>query len=159
MTTASASTPRTDTPSAESPAGIRPRSRGAQAAILVATVAVAIALNAIVAAIAVAAGAPSTYAPLTFPVFAGCTVVPTVVGWFIWRPIAHRVRQPRRTMPLLALAVLIVSYVPDVLLLVTGFIPDTTPAGVVALMAMHVVVIGSAVVGYTLADGTRSRVR
>jgi Kef-type K+ transport system membrane component KefB len=152
MATTSVSTPVTGATGRVDRAARRTPSRGAQAGILVAAVAAAIALNAVIAAIAVAAGAPSGYAPLMFPVFAACTIVPMIVGWFLWRPVARRVRNPRRSMPLLALAVLVVSYVPDVILLATGFIPDTTPAGVVALMAMHVVVIAAAVVGYSIAD-------
>src|SRR5262249_9632768 len=109
-------------------------------------------LNAIIAAIAVAAGSPASFGPLMPPVFGAFTVVPIVVGWFLWRLVAGRVRNPRRTMPLLAAVVLVVSYVPDAILLATGFIPGTTTAGVVGLMAMHVVVLGSAVTGYTLAS-------
>lgn len=120
--------------------------------ILVATVAIAVALNAVVAAIAGASGAPAGWAPLTAPVFGAFTVVPIVVGWFAWRAVAARVRHPRRTMPLIALAVLIVSFVPDIVLLATGFIPGTTTAGVAGLMVMHVVVVGTAAVGYTLAS-------
>ncbi|GAA1921925.1 hypothetical protein GCM10009775_12970 [Microbacterium aoyamense] len=127
-------------------------STGARAGILVATVAVAVALNALVAAIATAAGAPASWAPLTLPVFGAFTVVPLVIGWFAWRFVAQRVRNPRRTMPMLALAVLVLSFIPDIVLLATGFIPGTTTAGVIALMTMHVVVIGTAVAGYTLAS-------
>jgi hypothetical protein len=150
MTTAPASTTHdVSTPSRPERLGL---SRAARAAVLIATVALAIALNAIIAAVALAAGATPGFAPLSFPVYALCTAVPLVVGWFLWRAVARRVRRPSRTMPLLALAVLVVSYVPDGVLLATGFIPGTTVAGVIALMAMHVVVIAVACVGYTLAD-------
>jgi len=129
-----------------------PRSLGYRIGVLTAAVIAAVAVNAGIAALAVAAGAPAHFAPLTLPVFAGCTVVPMVVGWFAWRAVSRRVRNPRRTMPQIALAVLIVSFVPDVLLLVTGFIPGATLVGVIALMTMHIVVMGVAVVGYRLAD-------
>jgi hypothetical protein len=127
-------------------------SAGARIGILVATVAIAVALNSVVAAIAVASGAPAGWAPLTAPVYGAFTIVPIVIGWFLWRLVSARVSRPSRTMPLLAAAVLVVSFVPDVVLLATGFIPGTTPAGVAGLMAMHVVVIGSALVGYTFAS-------
>ncbi|WEG08912.1 DUF6069 family protein [Microbacterium horticulturae] len=126
-------------------------SLGYRIGVLTAAIVVAVALNAGIAAIAVAAGAPPQFAPLTLPVYAAFTIVPMLLGWFAWRAVSRRVSNPRRTMPLLAAAVLVVSYIPDVLLLVTGFIPGTTVAGVVALMAMHVVVISVALAGYTLA--------
>jgi hypothetical protein len=129
----------------------RASSRGYRIAVLAAAVVVAVAVNAGIAAIAVAAGAPATFSPLTLPVFGAFTVIPIVIGWFVWRALARRLRHPSRTLPVLAVAVLVVSYVPDVVLLATGFIPGTTTTAVVALMAMHIVVIGSAVAGYTLA--------
>lgn len=126
-------------------------SRGARIAIISGAVALALALNAVAAAIAVAAGAPATWAPLSFPVFAAFTVVPMVIGWFAWQFVSRRVSNPARTMPLLAVGVLALSLIPDAILLATGFIPGTTMAGVFGLMAMHVIVIGVASVGYTLA--------
>ena len=55
-------------------------------------------------------------------------------------------------MLILAAIVLVVSFAPDLVLLATGFIPGTTTAGVVGLMAMHVVVLVTAVVGYIRAE-------
>lgn len=44
------------------------------------------------------------------------------------------------------------SFVPDVALLASRFIPGTTTAGVLALMTMHLVVIVVAVPAYILAS-------
>jgi hypothetical protein len=140
------------TVSQPSAAASAPSVTARRAALLVGGVAVAVALNAVVAAIAIAAGAPSTYTPLTWPVFGAFTVVPLLLGWFAWSFVARRAKRPARTLGLLSLAVLVLSFVPDVMLLATGFIPGTTTPGVVALMAMHVVVIGVAVAAYTAAS-------
>ena len=40
----------------------------------------------------------------------------------------------------------VLSFAPDVALLVLGFIPGTTAVGVVALMLMHLVVVAAAVI-------------
>jgi hypothetical protein len=47
-------------------------------------------------------------------------------------------RHPARTFRRVALAVLLISLVPDVLLLFSGSIPGTTAAAVLALMVEHV---------------------
>lgn len=122
-----------------------------RAAILIATVAVATAVNLVVAALATALGAPAGYPALSAPALITFTVVPLTIGWFVWQPLARRVRRPQRTLVILAAVVLVVSFVPDLILLATGFIPGTTLAAVLGLMTAHVVVLAAAVVGYTAA--------
>ena len=124
--------------------------------ILAAAVVVAIALNAIVAFLAVQAGASASYAPLTLPVFAAFTIVGVVVGWIGWRIVQRRAANPSRVLAVLVPAVVAASLVPNVVLLVTEFIPGTNAAAVWALMAMHVVVAGIGVLGYVLASRRRS---
>ena len=115
---------------------------------------VAIALNAVVAFLAVQAGASSSYAPLTLPVFAAFTVIGVVVGWIGWRIVQRRAANPSRVLAVLVPAVVVASLVPNVVLLVTEFIPGTNAAAVWALMAMHVIVAGVGVIGYVLASRT-----
>jgi len=52
--------------------------------------------------------------------------------------IARFARRPLRTFRRVALAVLLVSLVPDVLLLFSGSMPGTTTAAVLTLMVEHV---------------------
>lgn len=125
------------------------------AIVLVAATALAVALNAIVAAIAVAAGAPASYGPLTFPAYTLMTVVGMVAGWIGWSVVTRRARDPRRVLGWLVPLVAVLSFVPDVLLLALGFIPGTTTTAVVALMAMHIVVLAVAVPAF--ATATRAR--
>jgi len=135
---------------ASAPVGIR-RSTAHAALILTVAVALAIAVNALVAAVAVALGAPVTFGPLTFPAYALFTAIGVAVGWFGWVLVSRRARDPRRTLATLVPVVLLLSFVPDVLLLVFRFIPETTTVGALALMVMHLAVAAIAVPAYGMA--------
>jgi hypothetical protein len=52
-----------------------------------------------------------------------------------------RARRPRTLLTVLVPVLLVLSLVPDVMLLVTGFIPGTTTTGAIALMLMHPTVV------------------
>jgi hypothetical protein len=124
-------------------------------AILLVAVLVAVAVNAAVAAAAVAVGASADYGPLTFPAYTLFTVIGIAAGWVGWSLIRRHARSPRRALTILVPVIALVSLVPDVLLLVFRFIPDTTVPAVVALMLMHVVVIVVAIPTYVIASRTR----
>ncbi|PJJ72336.1 hypothetical protein CLV46_1903 [Diaminobutyricimonas aerilata] len=124
--------------------------------VLLIAAAVAVAVNALVAALAVSAGAPSTYGPLTFPAFTTFTVAGLAAGWAGWIVVRRRARKPRRALAVLVPLVVAVSFVPDVALLILRFIPGTTTAAVVALMAMHLVVAAVAIPAYALAAPVRA---
>ena len=136
---------------ASAPVGIR-SSTARAAFILTAAVALAIAVNAFVAAIAVALGAPETFGPLTFPAYALFTAIGVTAGWFGWVLVSRRARNPRRTLAILVPVVVLVSFVPDVLLLVFRFIPETTTVAALSLMLMHLVVAAVAVPAYRMAS-------
>ena len=125
------------------------------ALILAAAAIIATALNAGVAFLAVQAGASASYPPLTLPVFAAFTVAGVLVGWVGWRIIQRRANCPQRVLAVLVPTVVVASLVPNVVLLFTEFIPGTNAAAVWALMAMHVVVAGVAVVGYVFVSKPR----
>ena len=120
--------------------------------ILAIAAAVAIGLNALVALLAVQAGASATYPPLTLPVFGAFTIIGVAVGWFGWRIVQRRAAHPSRVLAVLVPAVVVASLVPNIVLLVTEFIPGTNAAAVWALMAMHVIVAGVGVAGYLVAS-------
>ena len=126
-------------------------SAGRAAAILVIAVAVAVAGNALVATLAIAAGASASFGPLTFPAYTLFTVLGIAAGWLGWVIVSRRARDPRRALLILVPVLTVLSFVPDVLLLATGFIPGTTTPAVVALMCMHLVVVAVAVPAYRLA--------
>lgn len=136
-------------------ASVRPRPATGllpRALLLAGAVALAVALNLLVAAVAVLAGAPAGYPPLSAPVLALFTVVPMTVGWFGWRFVERRSRRPARTLGVLVAVVFVLSLVPDLVLLATGFIPGTNTVAVVALLLTHVVVMATAVPAYIAAS-------
>lgn len=125
------------------------------ALVLVAAAALAIAINAAIAGNALAWGAPADYGPLSLPAQATFTVAGVVVGWLCWRAITRRAREPRRVLQLLVPLVTILSLLPDALLLLVPVIPGTNAPAVIALMLMHLVVVGCAVPAYVLAERPR----
>jgi hypothetical protein len=104
-------------------------------AILVATIA-----NVVIQQIAVAVLQPDpAFMPLTLMPPIIFTVV-GVLGAVIVYALAGRFsRQPVRLFQRIALITLLVSFVPDIMMAITGFNPGTTVANVVVLMLMHVV--------------------
>ena len=118
------------------------------ALLLVAAVAVAGVANSIVAAVAIAAGASGSYAPLMLPVYLAFTVAGVVGGYVGWRIIRSRVSNPARVLRVLVPVVLVLSWVPDVILAITKFIPGTNLTGALALGLMHAVVVAVAVPVY-----------
>jgi len=111
---------------------------------LVAAIAVAIVAAEIIALAAVAAGATAfpPLMPYVFGPFAAIGILAAYTGWRIIRRVAA---QPRRVLRVLVPVVLVLSFIPDITLAVTQFIPGTTTTGAVALMLMHLVVAGIAV--------------
>lgn len=120
--------------------------------ILAAAIAIAVALNALVAAVAVGAGAPASFAPLNLPVHGAFAAAGVIAGWAGWRTVHRRAARPGAVLRVLVPAVMLVSFVPDLALMALRFIPDTTTAGALALMAMHLVVLAVALPGYLLAS-------
>lgn len=126
------------------------RGRAVLAAGLAAAAVIAVALNAAVAAIAHAAGAPANFSPLLLPTFGLFTVAGIVIGAAGWARIRARSARPRALLRRLVPVVLVVSYVPDLLVGISGLLPGTTWGAVIGLMVMHIVVAGIAVPSYQL---------
>ena len=123
---------------------LQPASRRVTVLTLVGAIAVAILAAGIIALAALAAGATS-FPPLTPYVFGPFAAVGVLAAYTGWRIVRARVSNPRRVLRILVPLLLVLSFIPDVVLLVTGFIPGTTITGAVALMVMHLVVAGIAV--------------
>lgn len=118
------------------------------AVLLAAAVVVAGAANSVIAVSAIAAGASSTYAPLTLPIYLAFTVVGVLAGYAGWRIIRSRAAQPARVLRVVVPVALVLSWVPDVILAITQFIPGTNLTGALALGLMHAVVVAVAVPVY-----------
>lgn len=136
MTASSAAT----SPSVPAVASIR-----TTALTLASAAVVAYAVTWIVALAALAAGADPAFAPLVPYVFGTFAVGGVLAGHLGWRLVRGLVPRPRAVLRVLVPVAVLLSLIPDVVLLLTGFIPGTTTTGVVALMLMHPIVATIAV--------------
>jgi len=91
---------------------------------------------------------PAQFQPLTLPAYGTFTVIGAVLGAIGWHLIATRSRRATRLLTWLVPTFLVLSLIPDVLLLTGDSQPGTTTAGVVALVLMHFGVAAAAVPAY-----------
>jgi hypothetical protein len=115
------------------------------ALVLVAGAVIAVAANTVIALSALAAGASGAFAPLGFAVFAPFTVVAFAAAYLGWRIVRRRSSRPARVLRVLVPVLGILSFIPDAVLLATGFIPHASVTAVIALALMHVVVVSTVV--------------
>jgi hypothetical protein len=91
---------------------------------------------------------PEEFQPLTLPVYGSLTVLGVIIGAIAWHLVVVRSRNAARVLRVLVPVVLVLSLVPDLMLLTSDSQPGTTTAGVIALMLMHVGVAAAAVPAY-----------
>ena len=113
--------------------------------ILAAAAVIAVGANTIVAIAAVAAGASSSFAPLTLVTYAPFTILGLAAASVGWRIVRARSARPKATLRMLIPALTVLSFVPDAILLMTGFIPGSSAIAVTALATMHLIVVAVAV--------------
>jgi hypothetical protein len=95
---------------------------------------------------ALALGADPAFAPLGAPAYLTFAIAGTLAGLGGWALIVRVARRSARVLRVLVPTLLVLSFIPDLVLLFTGFIRGMTTVGVAALMLMHLVVVGSVVV-------------
>jgi Family of unknown function (DUF6069) len=103
----------------------------------------------VISAVAHAAGVARSFSPLQPATFTVLIVVGVLVGGLGWQLVRTRAARPGRLLPRLVPAVLLLSFIPDLLIGITGGL-HATWGGVAALMCMHVVVAAAAVTSYSL---------
>lgn len=113
--------------------------------VLAAVAASAIATT-LIALVARAVGAGDAFPPLQPAVYLTFAAAGTLAALGGWALVVRLVPRSARVLRVLVPVLVVLSLVPDVVLLITGFIPGATPGAVVALMLMHPVVAASAVV-------------
>ncbi|WP_246023008.1 DUF6069 family protein [Halosimplex halophilum] len=118
------------------------RARSLPVRAVLAAVLAAAANAALVAAVQWVGIAPG-FRALTYPPVVFLSVLGALGAAGVYALLRNRVAEPAATFRKLALAVLVVSFVPDLALLAAD--PAATVAGVVVLMGMHVVVAAIAV--------------
>jgi len=108
-------------------------------------VVVAGAATSIVALTVTALGAADGFAPLRPAVYLPFVAVGVIATVVVWRIVRSRATNPGAVLRILVPAVLLASFVPDAILIVTRFIPGTTLVGGLSLSVMHVIVAAVAV--------------
>jgi hypothetical protein len=106
---------------------------------LVAALAAAAVADTAIALLALALGADARMGALSPAVLVPFTVLGMLVACGGWLLVRRLVRDPRRVLRVLVPALLVLSWIPDVAVGVSGGMPGVTVIGVVALMTMHVV--------------------
>ena len=123
---------------------VGPAARGAQLALgVLAAVIASVAVNALVAWALSAVGGGGTQFGLAFTEYAPLTAVGVVAGAAGWAAIRRFASRPRSVLRVLVPAVVLVSFVPDLLILTIG----ATLTNVAGLMVMHLAVATVAVTG------------
>jgi hypothetical protein len=108
--------------------------------VLAATVA-----NVLIAmALRIGFGVPAAFTPLSTPTVATFTVVGMIGATLVFAWVARVQADPSRTFVWIAMAGLIVSLLPDLVVWATRVFPGTTATGILSLMALHVVAAGLA---------------
>jgi hypothetical protein len=125
----------TATPEASSP------SRARAAIVLVIAVIVAVLANSAIAFAAIAAGASAAFSPLLIFVYGPLTAIGLLAAYAGWRIVRRRARRPAATLRVLVPVLTVLSFIPDTVLALTGFIPGGSPAAVVGMALMHLVVV------------------
>ena len=107
-------------------------------------------INSVIAVVARSVfDAPATFQPLTLPAYGTFTVFGAIIGAVGWHLIATRARHATRLLGWLVPTLLVLSLIPDLMLLADKTMqPGTTTAGVIALMLMHFGVAAAAVPAY-----------
>jgi hypothetical protein len=130
---------------------ITPRRRRTMLAVPSAIIAAVVAgdvASLIIAAIAHGAGVSHAFPPLQFATFTVLIVFAVIAGAIGWQLVRARASNPSRLLTRLVPLVLLLSFIPDILVGVTKSETATTWGGVIALMAMHIVVAIAAVSSY-----------
>jgi uncharacterized protein DUF6069 len=125
-----------------------PRAAALPAAIISAVV-VADLASYVISAIAHAAGVAHSFSPLQPATFTALIVVGVLAGGLGWQLVRTRAARPGRLLSRLVPAVLLLSFIPDLLIGITHGL-HATWGGVAALMCMHVAVAAAAVASYSL---------
>ena len=88
---------------------------------------------------------PAGFPPLTVPAVASLTIVGMIAATAVFAWTANARPDPIRTFLVIATVGLFLSWLPDLAIWVTAVFPGTTGAGILSLMALHVVAAACAV--------------
>ncbi|MFF9691337.1 DUF6069 family protein [Streptomyces sp. NPDC014623] len=103
--------------------------------------------NAIIAALALAAGASDDFQPLQPVAYITFTLLGVLIGAAGWALIRRRADAHKRLRILVPVVVLL-SFIPDLAMLVSDYNPHADATGVIALLLMHVAVAAFSVFAF-----------
>ena len=92
-----------------------------------------------------ALGVPAGFPPLTVPAVATMTIAGMIGATVVFGWLARVSPDPRAAFVRIAVAALVLSWLPDLGIWITGVFPHTTGAGIVSLMALHPVAAAFAI--------------
>lgn len=92
-----------------------------------------------------ALGVPAGFSPLTPPAVATMTIAGMIGATVVFGWMARGRPDPRAVFVRIALTALVLSWLPDLGIWVTGVFPHTTGTGIVSLMALHPVAAAFAI--------------
>jgi hypothetical protein len=119
--------------------------RARTVAIIAVGILVAVLANSVVAIVAHAAGASADFSPLLVFVYGPFTLLGFLAAYAGWRIVRRRASHPAAVLRVLVPVLTVLSFVPDTVLAITGFIPGASLTAVAALGLMHLVVVAVAV--------------
>ena len=125
--------------------------RTARTLILVGAAAAAVVVNAAIATTARALGASPEFQPLTPAAYIPLTIIGFLLGTAGWALIRAKTNNPARVLRVVVPVVLLLSFIPDLGLLLSGSRPGTSGGAVAALTLMHLVVAATALPALTRA--------
>jgi len=115
---------------------------------IVTAIAAGVAATAVVAAIAHAAGVSHTFTPLTAGAYVGLIVIGVLAGSVGWQLVRARAADPGRVLRRLVPLVVLVSFIPDLAIGISGA-DQATWGAVLALMCAHVAVATATVTSFS----------
>ena len=92
-----------------------------------------------------ALGLPAGFSPMTAPAVATMTIAGMIGATILFGWMARVRPDPRASFVRIAVAALVLSWLPDLGIWITGVFPHTTGAGILSLMALHPVAAAFAI--------------
>ncbi len=131
--------------SATTPSTASQTARRLDVPVLIAGAIVAVAATTVVSLAALAAGATMQFLSLTIALYAPFSILGFAAAYVGWRIIRSRAKHPAAVLRVLVPVLTVLSFIPDTVLAITGFIPGASLTGVIGLALMHLVVVAVAV--------------
>jgi hypothetical protein len=137
---------------ASTPVSTQPAAgRSRRLSLIAAGALAAVAGNLLISVIARAAGASSGFTPLHPATLIPLTVVGFIAGASGWSVIRARANRPARVLRIAVPTVVVLSFGPDIAVLVSGQMTGVSAGAVLALMCMHLMVAAVAIPAYARA--------